>query len=133
MCCHCRWFPILMCVGFIGLPLARAQVSKEDILNNSLNDNRDLTLLKRISQRTFVHEPTGVAYTIPKGWEEIRPHRLAGNIDKRISTVLGIEDDNRKLVASLYWIQMTRRKPCPNSSAISRRPPRANTARNTRP
>lgn len=99
--------PIALCIGFVGTPLTHGQPPKDDLPAKPSEDRRDLTLLKRISERTFVHEPTNVAYTIPEGWKEIRPHRLARNIDKHISTVLGIEHGPRELVASLYWIQMT--------------------------
>ena len=93
----------------VVVPVTLAQVpkdTKEEVLTKPLEDTRDLTNLKRINERAFVHVPTGVAYTIPEGWKEIRPHRLDRKIDKRINTVLGIEHGPRDHVASLYWIQM---------------------------
>lgn len=97
---------IILCLGFLGLSLAQGQDSKEESLIKPSEDRRDNTNLTRTAERTFVHEPTKVAYTIPEGWKEIRPHRLARNIDKRISTILGIEHGQNDVVASLYWIQL---------------------------
>jgi hypothetical protein len=64
-------------------------------------------LLRRITEKTLVHEPTLVAFTIPEGWKAMPPHRMERTIDKRISSKLEIEDSKRDMVASLYWIQMT--------------------------
>lgn len=100
---------IVLTLGFSNLPIALAQdskESKEEILSRLIEDRRDQTNLKHISERTFLHEPTGVAYTIPEGWKEMPPQRLARNIDKRISTILGIEDRPHDVLASLYWIQL---------------------------
>src|SRR5262245_11846797 len=95
-------------VAFIGLagPAALAQDIKEEILTKPFEDRRDLTLLKRVTEKTFVHEVARVSFTVPDGWKEIHPHRLARRIDPRISTVLGIERGDRDLVASIYWIPM---------------------------
>ena len=79
---------------------------KEEVLVRPLDDRRDLTLLRRVTETTFVHEAARVSFTVPDGWKEIRPHRLSRKIDPRISTVLGIERSDRELVASLYWIPM---------------------------
>jgi hypothetical protein len=101
---------IVPLVAFIGLPAASSQDAKkdtkEDILSKVFEDRRDLTLLKRIAERTFVHEKAEVAYTVPEGWKEIRPHRLSRKIDPRISTVLGIERPDRDLNATLYWVPL---------------------------
>lgn len=96
---------IPLCLAVVGLPLVYGQGPKEDILTR-IEDSNDLTLLKRITEKTYVHEPTLVAYTIPEGWKEMQPRRLERSIDKRINTKLGIENASRDLVASLYWIQM---------------------------
>jgi hypothetical protein len=85
---------------------AFAQDTKEEILTKAFEDRRDLTLLRRVTEKTFVHELARVSFTVPEGWKEIRPHRLARRIDTRISTVLGIERGDRDLVASVYWIPM---------------------------
>jgi hypothetical protein len=95
---------VLVAVAF-G-PAALAQETKEEILTKSFEDRRDLTLLKRVTERTFVHEIARVSFTVPTGWKEIPPHRLARRIDTRISTVLGVERDDRDLVASIYWMPM---------------------------
>jgi hypothetical protein len=79
---------------------------KDEVLSWPLDDRRDLTLLRRVTDTTFVHEAAQVSFTVPDGWKEIRPHRLNRKIDSRISTVLGIERSDRELVASLYWIPM---------------------------
>ena len=79
---------------------------REEVLVRPLDDRRDLTLLRRVSESTFLHEAARVSFTVPEGWKEIRPHRLNRKIDPRISTVLGIERSDRELVASLYWIPM---------------------------
>ena len=89
----------------LGAP-ALAQETREDVLTQPFEDRRDLTLLKRVTERTFVHEVARVSFTVPAGWKEIRPHRLARRIDPRISTVLGIERGDRDLVASIYWIPL---------------------------
>ena len=81
-------------------------IDKEEVLTRPLDDRRDLTLLRRVTENTFLHEAARVSYTVPEGWKEIRPHRLNRKIDPRISTVLGIERADRELVASLYWIPM---------------------------
>lgn len=99
--------------ALVGLSAAGAQppakdppVTKEEVLTKPLEDRRDLTLLRRITDDTFVHEAARVSFTVPEGWQEIRPHRLNRKIDPRIITVLGIERADRELVASLYWIPM---------------------------
>lgn len=79
---------------------------KEEVLTRPLDDRRDLTLLRRVTETTFLHEAARVSFTVPAGWKEIRPHRLSRNIDPRIITVLGIERSDRELVASLYWVPM---------------------------
>ena len=98
---------IPVCLAFTALPSAFGQDVKEDVLTRA--DRRSPRLY--VAEADFrtnvpVHEPTGIVYKIPKGWKEIRPHRLERKIDKRIDTILGIESSERDLVASLYWIQM---------------------------
>jgi hypothetical protein len=97
----------LVIAGAVGGSPAVAQDrkdTKEDILEKPHDDPRDLTLLKRVTETTFIHQLAGITYTVPTGWKEIRPHRLERKIEQRISTVLGIERSDRDLVASLYWI-----------------------------
>jgi hypothetical protein len=89
----------------LGAP-ALAQETREEVLTQPFEDRRDQTLLKRVTERTFVHEVARVSFTVPNGWKEIRPHRLARRIDPRVSTVLGIERGDRDLVASIYWIPL---------------------------
>jgi hypothetical protein len=93
---------LFVAVGSIAL----AQDSKEEILTKPFEDRRDLTHLKRVTERTFVHEQARIAFTIPKDWKETPPHRLARKIDQRSSTVLRIERPDRDLTASLSWVQM---------------------------
>jgi len=104
-------------VPFLLLPLLASPVvaqegakespkDKEEVLTRPGDDRRDLTLLKRVTETTYLHEAARVSFTVPDGWKEIRPHRLNRKIDPRISTVLGIERADRELVASLYWIPM---------------------------
>jgi hypothetical protein len=92
-------------VVLIGQPAAIAQ-DKEEVQTRPVDDRRDLTLLRRVTENTYLHEAARVTYTVPDGWKEIRPHRLNRKIDPRISTVLGIERADSELVASLYWIPM---------------------------
>ena len=87
-------------------PAKAPPADKEEAPVGPLDDRRDLTLLRRVTETTFLHEAARVSYSIPTGWKEIRPHRLSRKIDPRISTVLGIERADRELVASLYWIPM---------------------------
>jgi hypothetical protein len=94
----------------LATPVVDAQDTKEEVLTKPFEDRRDLTLLRRVTERTFFHEAARVAFTVPEGWKEIRPHRLARKIDQRISTVLGIERADRDLVVSLYWIPMNPRE-----------------------
>jgi hypothetical protein len=81
-------------------------LAKEEIAVAPIDDRRELTQLKRVSENTFVHEAAQVSFTVPQGWKEIPPHRLSRNIDPRIITLLGIERSDRELVASIYWIPM---------------------------
>jgi hypothetical protein len=103
--------PLRLCLPLLAAGLTVAQEPKDrkpadEVLTKPSEDRRDQTLLKRVSERTFVHEAAQVAFTVPDGWKEIRPHQLERKIDPRISTVLGIERADRELVASLYWVQM---------------------------
>jgi len=86
--------------------LAAAQDPKTEILTKPSDDRREQTLLRRITDRAFVHELANVAYKIPEGWEELPPHRLARKIDQRISTVLSIRRTEGDLAATLSWIPM---------------------------
>jgi hypothetical protein len=105
-----RFGPIPLVAALAAWPVAAQDAkvpgTREEVLTKPFEDRRDLTLLKKVTERTYVHEAAGVSYTVPPGWKEIRPHRLARRIDPRISTVLGIERADRDLVASLYWIPM---------------------------
>lgn len=85
----------------------QAPKANQEVLARPLDDRRDLTLLRRVTETTFVHEAARVSFTVPDGWKEIRPHRLNRRIDPRISTVLGIERADREIVASIYWMPMT--------------------------
>jgi hypothetical protein len=96
----------LMLILGLAVQPALAQDPKEEILTKPFEDRRDQTLLKRVTERTFVHEVAGVGFTVPDGWKEIHPHRLARKIDPRISTVLGVERGDRDMVASIFWIPM---------------------------
>jgi len=90
--------------------VALAQVPKEikeEVLTRPFDDRRDLTLLRRVSDNVFMHELARVSFTVPKGWEEIPPQRLARKVDPRVSTVLGSERDGRSLVATLYWVPLS--------------------------
>jgi hypothetical protein len=101
-----RWLLSAVLAGFVGLAPARAQDPKEDVLTRPLEDRRDLTLLRRVSERTFVHEVARVSFTVPEGWTEIPPHRAARRIDRRPSTLLGVEHTGRAGVASLVWTML---------------------------
>jgi hypothetical protein len=103
--------PLRLCLPLLVAGLAVAQDPAEkkptdDILGKTQVDRRDQTLLKRVAEKTYLHEGAQVAFTLPDGWKEIYPHRLERKIDPRISTVMGIERADRELVASLYWIPM---------------------------
>jgi hypothetical protein len=99
-----------LAAGLAGLPALgqdrRAADARDEMLTRPFEDRRDLTLLTKVTLRTYVHEAARVSFTVPDGWKELRPHRLARRIDPRISTLLGIERGDRDLVASLYWIPM---------------------------
>lgn len=87
-------------------PKSPPRNDKEEVLTKPLDDRRDQTLLRRVSGRMLVHEAARVSYTIPDGWKEIPPQRLARSIDPQISTVLGVENPERELIATLFWIPM---------------------------
>ncbi|HVK15194.1 MAG TPA: hypothetical protein VM597_41025 [Gemmataceae bacterium] len=95
----------LLAAGLLAVPAVAQDPkdSKEEVLVKPTDDRRDLTLLKRLSDGSLLHEGAGLTYTIPKDWKEIPPHRLQRKIDTRIMTVLGIERADRDLVASIYW------------------------------
>jgi hypothetical protein len=95
------------CVGPAAASAQGPKDVKEEVLTKPFDDRRDLTLLRRVSDNVFMHELARVSFTVPKGWEEIPPQRLARRIDPRVSTVLGSEKDGRSLVATLYWMPMT--------------------------
>jgi hypothetical protein len=78
--------------------------TKEEILVNKDDDRRDLTLLKRLSGNTFLHEAAKTTYAIPDLWFEIRPYRLKRDFESRVSTVLGVERKDRDMVATIYWM-----------------------------
>lgn len=77
---------------------------KDDPLPKSVE--QDQTYLRKITDRTFVHEEAKVSFTVPLGWKEIKPQRLRREIDPRISVVLRIEELEKDIMASLYWIPM---------------------------
>ena len=85
---------------------AYGQGPKTETLPKIPDDRRDETYLRRVTERVFVHDLAGIAYTIPDKWEEIPPHRLARKIDQRPSTVLSIRRKQGDLSASLYWIPL---------------------------
>jgi hypothetical protein len=87
-------------------PAKDPPVDNDEALTRPPDDRRDVTLLRRTTEATYVHEAARVSFTIPDGWKEIRPHRLNRKIDPRISTVLGIERADREMVASIYWMPM---------------------------
>jgi len=89
----------------VGQPEVVAQ-DKEEAPARPVDDRRDLTLLRRLTEKAYLHDAARVTFTIPDDWKEIRPHRLNRKIDPRISTVLGIERADRETVASIYWIPM---------------------------
>jgi hypothetical protein len=86
---------------------AKTEDPREDFSAWPFEDGRDLTLLRKVAERTYVHDAARVSFTVPTGWSEIRPHRLARRIDPRISTVLGIQRSDRDLVATLYFVPMS--------------------------
>jgi hypothetical protein len=87
-------------------PAKDPPVDNDEALTRPPDDRRDVTLLRRTTEATYVHEAARVSFTVPDGWKEIRPHRLNRKIDPRISTVLGIERADREMVASIYWMPM---------------------------
>ena len=98
---------VLTAAAVVGVPAAIAQDSKkdkEDVPASPVGDRRGMTPLKRVSEKTYVHGPAQLSFTVPSGWKEIPPHRLSRKIDPRITTVLGLERPDRDLVATLYWI-----------------------------
>jgi len=77
---------------------------KEDPLPKPVE--QDQTYLRKITDRIFVHEEAKISFTVPVGWKEIKPQRLRREIDPRISVVLRIEELEKDVMASLYWIPM---------------------------
>lgn len=96
---------LLIAFGCVALAQPEPKTgNREEVLIKKDDDRRDLTLLKRIDDRSFIHEAAKTTYIIPKGWEEIRPNRLARKLEPRTSTVLGVERQDRDMVATLYWL-----------------------------
>ena len=96
-------------LGLAGAALAqppepKAAPPKDEVPVKKDDDRRDLTLLRRTGDNSFLHEAAKTTYTIPKGWTEIRPYRLTRKLEERTSTVLGVERQDRDMVASMYWI-----------------------------
>src|SRR5262249_475785 len=88
--------PVLIAVIFGSVvaaqePAKDSQKVTEEIVPRPVDERRDQTLLRRVTENTYVHEAAHVSFTVPDGWKEIRPHRLNRKIDPRISSVLGIE------------------------------------------
>lgn len=82
------------------------KIPKDDPLPKWNEDSQDFTYLRKITDRTFVHEEAKLSFTVPVGWKELEPQRLARKIDPRVSAVLRIEQPEKDVVASLYWIPM---------------------------
>ena len=93
----------LLVAGFIGL----AYSADEEVLVKKDDDRRDLTMLKREGANVFIHELARMSYTIPKDWKEIRPQRLTRKLEIRPSTVLGVQREERDMVATLYWLPIS--------------------------
>ncbi|MSR53987.1 MAG: hypothetical protein EXS09_11960 [Gemmataceae bacterium] len=99
--------PIFCTAGSVfAQDLKLPRITKDDPLPKLAGDGQDVTFLRKITDRTFVHEEAKVSFTVPAGWKEIKPQRLARKIDRRVSTVLRIEETEKDVVASLYWIPM---------------------------
>lgn len=103
--------PLLL--GSVGPVVARAQGPagygpgpREVVPTGPSDDRRDLTLVYRVSERTFVHRAAGVSFTVPEGWAATPAHRTARTIDPRPSTVLGVGHAGRAGVALLAWTQL---------------------------
>lgn len=99
---------LVLIAAFVGATALAQEPAKDkdEVLPRPVEEPRDQTLLRRVTDNTYVHEAARVSFTIPDGWKEIRPHRLNRKIDPRISTVLGIERADREMVASIYWVPM---------------------------
>ncbi|HEX3149716.1 MAG TPA: hypothetical protein VHR66_16695 [Gemmataceae bacterium] len=105
-----RWLLIVLTIGVVGQPIALAQdeTPKKDkeAATKPPEDGHDATLLRRITEDTYVHTASHVSFKVPTGWKEIRPHRLRREIDTRISTVLSLRRSDVDLLATLSWMQM---------------------------
>jgi hypothetical protein len=99
-----KFAALALLAGSMGVLVLHAQEDKP--LKNKDDDRRDLTLLRRVTESTFVHEASRITLTIPKGWKEIRPQRLTRELEPRTSTAMGIELTDRKVVATIYWLPM---------------------------
>lgn len=98
----------IVLVASINVVVAQdgAKEAREEVLSKPTDDRRDLTLLRRLSDNTLVHDGSMLAYKKPTGWDEIRPQRLQRKIDVRSMTALGIERSDRDMVATIYWVQL---------------------------
>ncbi|HEX3147555.1 MAG TPA: hypothetical protein VHR66_05690 [Gemmataceae bacterium] len=101
-----RLLPTLFLIAALGPLPAGGQDPKEHVLTRPSEDRRDLTLIRRVSERTFVHDAAGVSFTVPAGWTEIPPHPAARKLDRRSSTLLGAQHSDRAQVASLVWTEL---------------------------
>lgn len=102
------FFVPILCVtaGVLAQEPKSPKILKDDPLPKSVEDPQDITYLRRVAVRTFLHEEAKVSFTVPAGWKEIKPQRLARKIDPRVSAVLRVEAIEKDIVASLYWIPM---------------------------
>lgn len=89
-----------------GVSILAVHAQEDKPLKNKDDDRRDLTLLRRVTESTFVHEASRITLTIPKDWSEIRPQRLTRDLEPRTSTAMGIELKDRKVVATIYWLPL---------------------------
>src|SRR5262245_21148031 len=86
--------------------LSFGQGPKTDTLPKNSDERREQSHLRRVTEKVFVHDLAGIAFTIPEKWAELPPHRLARKIDQRVSTVLSIHQREADVTASLSWIPL---------------------------
>lgn len=87
-------------------PRAVPKTPRADVRTRPPEGLPNLTLISRVSERTLVHDLARVSFTIPAGWTEIPAQRAARKVDRRFSTLLGVQHSDRAMVASMVWTQL---------------------------
>ena len=103
-----RYVPHVLAVAaltaLVALAICRLQRPAATVEAAPPDDRSDL---RRETDRTVVHGPTRVAFTIPDGWQETGQNPSERKIDPRATSVLRITWPEREAAASLSWTPLS--------------------------